>query len=83
MNFMLIENYFTPAMKKITVVYLSCLVPIFFAHYAQASGMKLETSVVVVNTEEGEGVMTLKTPIHPRYYSTRRLRICPVIKKNH
>lgn len=57
---MLIENYFTPAMKKITVVYLSCLVPIFFAHYAQASGMKLETSVVVVNTEEGEGVMTLK-----------------------
>ncbi|TBL58718.1 fimbrial chaperone protein [Hafnia alvei] len=60
MNFMLIENYFTPAMKKITVVYLSCLVPIFFAHYAQASGMKLETSVVVVNTEEGEGVMTLK-----------------------
>ena len=60
MNFMLIENYFTPAMKKITVVYLSCLVSIFFAHYAQASGMKLETSVVVVNTEEGEGVMTLK-----------------------
>lgn len=57
---MLIENYFTPAMKKITVVYLSCLVSIFFAHYAQASGMKLETSVVVVNTEEGEGVMTLK-----------------------
>lgn len=57
---MLIENYFTPAIKKITVVYLSCLVPIFFAHYAQASGMKLETSVVVVNTEEGEGVMTLK-----------------------
>lgn len=57
---MLIKPSFTPAIKKIALIYLSCLSPIFLANYAYASGMKLETSVVVVNTGDGEGVMTLK-----------------------
>lgn len=57
---MLIKPSVTPSIKKITLIYLSCLSPIFLANYAYASGMKLETSVVVVNTGEGEGVMTLK-----------------------
>ncbi|MEG0232541.1 fimbria/pilus chaperone family protein [Obesumbacterium proteus] len=33
---------------------------IAFISTANASGMKLETSVVIVNTDDGEGVMTLK-----------------------
>ena len=57
---MLIKFSFTPKIKKLSFIYLSCLSPLFLANYAHASGMKLETSVVVVNAEEGEGVMTLK-----------------------
>jgi len=57
---MLIKSYLSSSMKKIPFIYMSCLFPMFFVNYAHASGMKLETSVVVVNTEEGEGVMTLK-----------------------
>lgn len=57
---MLINLGFTPKLKRLTLIYLSCLSPILFVDCAHASGMKLETSVVVVNTAEGEGVMTLK-----------------------
>ncbi|NEY30435.1 fimbria/pilus periplasmic chaperone [Escherichia coli] len=57
---MLIKLGFTPKLKRLTLIYLSCLSPILIANCAHASGMKLETSVVVVNTAEGEGVMTLK-----------------------
>lgn len=57
---MLIKFSFIPKIKKLSFIYLSCLSPLFLANYAHASGMKLETSVVVVNAEEGEGVMTLK-----------------------
>lgn len=57
---MLTKFSFAPTIKKLSFIYLSCLSPLFLANYVHASGMKLETSVVVVNTEEGEGVMTLK-----------------------
>lgn len=57
---MLIKFRFTPAIRNLTLIYLASLSPIFIANNVHASGMKLETSVVVVNTGEGEGVMTLK-----------------------
>ncbi len=57
---MLIKNGYIPTIKKLSVICLSCFSPLFVFNCAHASGMKLETSVVVVNTEEGEGVMTLK-----------------------
>lgn len=46
--------------KRMAFFSLACLFPLFISSHANASGMKLETSVVVVNTDEGEGVMTLK-----------------------
>lgn len=55
-------------MKKLTRTYLkgftllsvAIMTPALFISSANASGMKLETSIVVVNTADGEGVMTLK-----------------------
>lgn len=47
-------------LKKATFISAVCISPLFFSSQVMASGMKLETSVVVVNTGDGEGIMTLK-----------------------
>lgn len=45
--------------KKVMFVSIAFFSPMLLSNTAAASGMKLETSVVVVNTDDGEGVMTL------------------------
>lgn len=47
-------------LKKASFITAVCISPLLLSSHAMASGMKLETSVVVVDTGEGEGVMTLK-----------------------
>ncbi|ASV54452.1 fimbrial protein [Lelliottia jeotgali] len=47
-------------LKNVFLISTICLLPLIISGNTYASGMKLETSVVVVNTDEGEGVMTLK-----------------------
>lgn len=50
------QNY----LKNSILLSFLIITPALFISNANASGMKLETSVVVVNTADGEGVMTLK-----------------------
>lgn len=47
-------------LKNCILLSFAIIAPILSVSTANASGMKLETSVVVVNTADGEGVMTLK-----------------------
>lgn len=46
-------------LKNVFLISTICLLPLIISGNTYASGMKLETSVVVVNTDEGEGVMSL------------------------
>lgn len=50
------QNY----LKNRILLSFLIITPALLISNANASGMKLETSVVVVNTADGEGVMTLK-----------------------
>lgn len=47
-------------LKNCILLSIAIISPVLSTSAANASGMKLETSVVVVNTDDGEGVMTLK-----------------------
>lgn len=47
-------------LKNCILLSFAIIAPILSVSTANASGMKLETSVVVINTADGEGVMTLK-----------------------
>lgn len=47
-------------LKSCILLSFAIIAPILSVSTANASGMKLETSVVVINTADGEGVMTLK-----------------------
>lgn len=47
-------------LKTLACISIACISPLLMSQAAKASGMKLETSVVVVNSGDGEGVMTLK-----------------------
>ncbi|SUY92952.1 Capsule protein fraction 1 [Buttiauxella agrestis] len=47
-------------LNKLACLSLVCCSPFLASQAVHASGMKLETSVVIVNTADGEGVMTLK-----------------------
>lgn len=53
-------KYVISHVKTLATLSAACFIPLLYCPTVSASGMKLETSVVVVNTADGEGVMTLK-----------------------
>lgn len=54
------KTFNSKSLTKLTLLSTIFMVSALSISSANASGMKLETSVVVVNTADGEGVMTLK-----------------------
>lgn len=73
------QNY----LKNSILLSFLIITPALFISNANASGMKLETSVVVVNTADGEGVMTLKNTDAKPVLLYSSVKIYPVTKKSH